>query len=292
MNIETAVIIPNWQGRKLLERNLPFVLKVGFGEVIVADDASTDDSVDFLKTHYPTVKIVRHKKNKGFSSTVNNGVAASSADIVFLLNSDVVPEKNILPFVLKHFEDDAVFGVSLREKGYSYAIPKIENGFVGHQMGTDSDQACDTFWISGGSGAFRRSMWVKLGGLDTLLNPFYWEDVDLSYRALKRGWKLIWEPKAVVKHKHESTINSRYFSVRYLNYIKERNQLLFHWKNLKLGWILNKHVPGILWRLQHPGYIVPVLLALLKLPQVIVRRIQEAKEVKIADEEILSQFHH
>ncbi len=288
----TAVVIPNWQGRKLLEKNLPSVLRVGFDEVIVVDDASTDSSAAFLTEHFPTVKIVRHKKNQGFSSTVNDGVAATSADIVFLLNSDVVPEKNILCFVLKHFEDRQVFGVSLREKGYSYAIPKIEQGFIGHQMGPESDKPHNTFWISGGSGAFRRSIWANLGGLDALLNPFYWEDVDLSYRALKRGWKLIWEPEALVAHKHESTINRKYFSTRYLNYIKERNQLLFCWKNLNLGWIVSKHIPGLLWRLRHLGYVMPVLWALSKLPQVIVRRTREAKEVKVTDEEIFSQFQH
>jgi len=157
-------------------------------------------------------------------------------------------------------------------------------------MGSETDKPHNTFWISGGSGAFRKSYWEKLGGLDTMFNPFYWEDVDLSYRALKRGWKLLWEPKAIVEHRHESTINLKYFSARYLNYVKERNQLLLCWKNLNLGWIVSKHIPGLLWRLRHPGYIVPVLWTLMKLPQVIVRRIQEAKEVKVTDEEVFQRF--
>lgn len=289
--MKTAVIIPNWQGRKLLEKNLPSVLKVGFDEVIVVDDASTDGSVNFLESHYPTVKIVRHKNNKGFSSTVNDGVSNTNADIVFLLNSDVLPEKNILKPVLKHFQENKwVFGVSFHEVGYSYALPKFENGFLGHRMAQESREPRETFWVSGGSGAFRRTTWQELGGLDTMFDPFYWEDVDLSYRAWKRGWKLIWEPKAIVEHKHESTINTKYFSLRYLNYIKERNQLLFNWKNLDSKLLLKEHLKGLLWRLRNPGYTVVVFLALLKLPQVIVRRIRAKREVGLTNKGILRNF--
>lgn len=288
--MKTAVIIPNWQGRRLLKKNLPSVLRVGFDEIIVVDDASTDDSVSFLQENFPTVHIVRHKKNLGFASTVNDGVTAANADVVFLLNSDVVPDKNILNPVLGYFSDPEVFGVSLGEVGYSYAVPQIKDGFVGHAPGPQSNKAHDTFWISGGSGAFRRTMWKKLGGMDTMFSPFYWEDTDLSFRALKRGWKLIWEPKAQVVHKHESTINTKNFSKKYMDYIKERNQLLFHWKNLEWSWILRKHIWGLLWRLKNPGYFVVILLALVKLPQVIVRRIQERKESKLKNEEVFIQF--
>lgn len=287
---KTAAIIPNWQGRNLLEKNLPKVLSVGFNEVVVVDDASTDDSVEFLQRNFPSVHIVRHTKNQGFSSTINDGVKATDSEIIFLLNSDVVPEKNILNPVLKHFEEEDVFGVSLHERGYFYAVPKMENGFVGHQMGPKTDKPHSTFWISGGSGAFRRSMWQELGGLDTMLNPFYWEDVDLSFRALKRGWKLVWEPQAVVEHKHESTINLKYFSKRYLTYIKERNQLLFHWKNLNLSWLIFHHIPGVLWRLRHSGYVVPVFMAILKLPQVAVVRAENMKKAKLTDDEVFKQF--
>lgn len=288
--MKTAAIIPNWQGRALLEKNLPSVLRVGFDQVIVVDDASTDDSVEFLQKNFPIVQIVRHKENKGFASTVNDGVSASTADIVFLLNTDVVPNANIIKPTLLHFSDPQVFGVSLGEVGYSYAIPRVKNGFVGHTPGPKSEKPHNTFWISGGSGAFRREMWQKLGGLDEMFNPFYWEDLDLSFRALKRGWKLIWEPKAKVEHKHESTINTKHFSKKYMDYIKERNQLLFHWKNMEFWWLLTKHLPGLLMRLTHPGYAVPVVLALLKLPQVIVRRIQDKKEEKVSNEDIFKSF--
>jgi len=97
-----SVLIPNYNGRHLLEKNLPVILKAcerwkkGEWEVIIVDDASTDDSVDFLKKNYPQVKIVRHAKNQRFAAACNSGVRAAKGDIVVLLNNDVAPEVNFL----------------------------------------------------------------------------------------------------------------------------------------------------------------------------------------------------
>lgn len=271
--MKTSVVIPNWNGKKLLVKNLPAVMRVGFDEVIVVDDASTDDSRQYIQENYPQVKLLMNEKNRGFSYTVNKGVSSALGEIVYLFNTDMIPLTGVLTSVLKNFEDPLVFGVSLSEEGYGFAIPKKEFGFLGHAVGERTDISHKTFWISGGSGAFRKSMWDKLQGLDLIYSPFYWEDLDLSYRAQRMGWRLIWEPKAKVIHKHESTINTKYFKKRYLNYIKERNQLIFHWKNLPVNWLLSNHLAGIVKRLLNPGYAVVILLALMKLPQIFVRRI-------------------
>ena len=286
--MKTTVVIPNWNGRSLLEKNLPSVLNVSFDEVIVVDDASTDDSVTFLKQNFPQVKLIENTNNCGFSYTVNRGVKNASGEVVFLFNTDMVPQGNILLPVLKHFEDPNVFGVSLSEEGYSWAKPKKEFGFLGHEPGEKTIEAHETFWISGGSGAFRKSMWDALGGMDLLFSPFYWEDVDLSYRAQRMGWKLIWEPNARVIHKHESTINPNNFSKKYLDYIKERNQLIFHWKNMPISWLLTAHVVGVARRLLNPGYFVVLFLALVKLPQIIVKRLTTS--YPLTNEQILEKF--
>lgn len=289
--MKTSVVIPNWNGRKLLEKNLSRVLAIPFDEFVVVDDASTDDSVLFIKTNYPQAKVLANKRNRGFSYTVNRGVEAAGGDIVFLLNSDVLPESDLIKPIVKHFEDPKVFGVSLRERNYWWAKPKIEHGFIGHGSGSPSRVTHTTFWVSGGSGAFRRTMWNRLGGMDTLFSPFYWEDLDLSYRALKRGWKLVWEPRAVVEHRHESTINTRSFSQRYLNYIKGKNQLLFQWKHLDTSYLLTTHFRGVLGRLSKPGYFVVLLLALVKLPVVLVRRMREKKEAVLSNKDVLAEFN-
>lgn len=286
----TSVIIPNWQGRSLLEKNLPLVLKSGFDEVIVVDDASSDNSIQFLKENFPQVKVIRHSKNEGFAESVNDGVKASNGDVVFLLNLDVVPQGDIIKPVLKHFQDSKVFGVSLHEEGYGWSTPELRDGFIGHRPGEEAKKPHKTFWVSGGSGAFRKSFWKRLGGMDTMFSPFYWEDVDLGYRALRRGYRLIWEPEAKVLHKHESVINPEHFNAKFLQWIKERNHLLFNWKHLGFKELIFSHLPGLTKRLLYPGYWIVFFLAFLKLPQIIQGRIIQKREAKFSNEEIVKEF--
>lgn len=280
----------------LLEKNLPKVLKAkehkenNILEIIVVDDASSDESVDLLKKKFPEVKVVKHKVNRGFSSSVNTGARTSKGELLVLLNTDVIPEKDFLVSVLPLFKDDDLFAVSLSEKGYSWAKGKFENGFVEHEPGMKSRKAHDTFWVSGGSGVFRRDYWMNLGGMDEkLLPPFYWEDIDLCYRALKRGHKLLWDPDAKVLHKHESTIGL--LPKKYVVKIGERNQLIFIWKNITSPILTRKHIVGLLKRtLRHPGYIRIVLMALCKIRLIIKARKKEKRACKVSDEAIFARF--
>jgi len=85
-----SIIIPNWNGKKLLEKNLPLVLSSGADEVIIVDNGSTDDSLQFLKSFKGRrLKIIENKKNKGFTRAVNQGVITARSEIVILLNNDV-----------------------------------------------------------------------------------------------------------------------------------------------------------------------------------------------------------
>jgi GT2 family glycosyltransferase len=124
---------------------------------------------------------------------------------------------------------------------------------------------------------------------EKLFSPFYWEDVDLSYRALKRGFRLLWEPKAKVIHHHESTIGK--ISRKYRQRIQERNQLIFIWKNLTSPILFRKHVLGVFRRVSlHPGYLIIVLMALRKIKGVVKVRKREKKESKVSDEAIFARF--
>lgn len=287
--MKISIIIPNWNGRRLLEKNLPAVLAAGPDEVIVVDDASEDNSVSFLKKKYPKVKIVQHEKNSGFASSCNDGVAASMGEIIVLLNSDVIPEKDLFEFFLPHFKDPRVFAVSFNESQWSWARICWKGGFVEHEPGPKPDKTHITAWASGGSGAFRKSVWEELEGFDTLYKPFYWEDVDLSYRAWKRGYKVLWEPKAVVNHKHEGIIGA-HFSKSYINSISQRNQLIFIWKNITDLRMSFKHRLFLVWRLKSPSYFKVFLSALLLSPAVFARRIEEKSKAKVSDREIFNQF--
>ena len=189
---EISVIIPNFNGRDLLEKNLPQVIKAyqnklnGIKEIIIVDDASTDSSVNFLRKNFRQVKIICHKINRGFPASVNTGARSARGKLLALLNSDCVPEEDFLVEILPHFKSKVVFAVSLHEKGYGWAKGKFENGFIVHEPGPEDKMSHETFWVNGGSGIFRRSYWMKLNGMDEkLLSPFYWEDTDLSFPAAK-----------------------------------------------------------------------------------------------------------
>jgi GT2 family glycosyltransferase len=297
MNV--SIIIPNWNGKDLLEKNLGFVLKAKKNkknkilEVIVVDDGSTDDSVRFLEKNFKgRIKIIRHKVNRGFASAVNTGVRMAGSPLVCLLNTDVIPSENFLVDVLPHFLDAKVFAVSLHEEGYGYAVGKFEDGFIVHAPGKQKKKVVKTFWVNGGSGVFRRDIWMSLKGMDEkLFSPFYWEDTDICYRALKRGYQLLWEPNAHVVHQHESTISTNNFKKKKLDLIKERNQLLFIWKNLTSPMLMKRHVVGLSKRLmRHPGYIKVFLAALFKIGLVKKLRNKEKKETKVSDEAIFASF--
>ena len=295
--MKVSIVIPWCNTEWLVQKNLPAVLaaarnsKNNILEIIIVDDGSKDASVSAIEDKFPDIKLIRHKINRGFSASVNTGVRASKGELVCLLNSDVIPQIDFLEAVFIHFRDPKVFAVSLNEDGeFGWAKGVFESGFINHSPGPKSTTPHKTFWVSGGSGIFRRKTWIILGGMDEkLLSPFYWEDLDLCYRAAKRGYDLIWEPDAKVEHKHETSMQS--VSPNLLQRIRERNQLLFIWKNLTSIRFTRKHILGLVKRVvTHPGYLRIVIMALIKIGPVLKARVKETKEAKISDELIFSRF--
>lgn len=294
--LTVSIIIPNFETPELLKKNLPAILaareykKNNIIEIIVVDDASLDESVALLKSKFPEIKIVIHKVNKGFSASINSGAKIAKGNLLVLLNTDVIPEKSFLTSAIARFKNENVFGVSLHEKGFGWAKGKFKDGYIVHSPGVEDDRVHNTFWVSGGSGVFRRKTWQKLGGLDEkLLSPFYWEDLDICYRALKRGFSLLWDPKANVVHGHEATMSK--LSAKHVQRISERNHLLFVWKNLTSPNLFRKHMVSVISRiLKHPGYARIVMMALSKLRIVRKLRKKEMKESKISDEAVFSKY--
>lgn len=284
-----SVVIPNWRGRELLEKNLPSVLAAKPDEIIVIDDASPDDSNQFLKKNYPQVRLIKHQENRGFAAGCNSGAKTAKGEIVVLLNLDVVPEEDVLQKVLPDFEDEKVFAVSFNEPQWSWARILWQKGTVEHEPGPKTSKTHLSAWASGGSAAFRKSIWEELGGFDEIYNPFYWEDIDLSYRAWKRGYQVLWEPKAIVHHQHEAIIG-KHFSKKDISFISERNRLLFIWKNI-IDWkMIIEHKFYLLPWLIRPGHLKSLMAAKLKLPQVFIKRMKEGREKKVSDREIFEQF--
>ena len=105
--LTVSIVIPNWNGAEKLRRNLPKVLAVKeISEVIVSDDASTDNSLQVLREEFPETKVVIRNINGGFSSNVNFGVSHAVGDLIFLLNNDASPEPDSLEATLVHFENN------------------------------------------------------------------------------------------------------------------------------------------------------------------------------------------
>lgn len=314
MNI--SIIIPNYNGQDLLKKNLPKVFESvsfyrgGKAEVVVADDASTDGSLLLLESlrskinsSYPNIefKIIENEKNLGFSSNVNLGAGSASGDILILLNTDVIPHKDFLRPLLSHFEDPQVFAIGcmdesiendkkiLRGRGIGF----WRRGFLVHSRG-EVDKS-NTLWVSGGSGAFRKTIWDRLGGLDKRYNPFYWEDIDISYRALKSGYKILFESKSVVLHVHEKGAIKSSFTKFQIKTIAYRNQFIFVWKNITdllmqfehLFWFPYHIFSAVIRR--DLAFFNGLLHAIVMLPQIIWTSFESQKLFKITDKETLDK---
>lgn len=262
------MVITCWNGRKLLERNLPSVIKATENpankiiEIIVVDDGSTDESVELIEQL--AIRVIQHEKNLGYSAVCNTGVKEASGDLVVILNSDVIPSENFLESVLPHFADEKVFAVSFNEGKFGPGKLVWKKGFLEIEGGGDiPKKTASTDWPSGGSSIFRKAYWEKLGGMDKIFLPFYFEDIDLGIRARKAGLKCLWEPRAEVEHEHEATINSYNFKQKYIDGIKQRNQLLLTWKNINDPRLFLSHLFQLKLRcFLHPGYFRILLLAL------------------------------
>jgi len=298
--MKISVIIPNYNGEKQLEANLSTVLSCGIdGEIIVVDDASTDKSVKLLKDQFPQVKVIEKKKNEGFASSANIGVKAAKYSLVLLINTDVAPEKIFLQYLIPHFSDSRVFAVGCCQKSIENGkivlrgrgIGSFKRGFLVHQRGEVDKN--NTLWVSGGAGMFRKNIWEKLGGMNSLYNPFYWEDIDLSYRALKAGYKILFEPRSYVFHHHDQSVIKGSFREDMVKSIAYRNQIIFVWLNITDISLLVGHLIYL------PYYLLKALVsldfafikgffgALGLIPAVFRKRQSNKRLFKISDQDVL-----
>lgn len=292
--MRVSIVIPNWNGAEKLKKNLPAVLEAAkyskVGEVIVVDDGSTDESLKVL-SKYSEVKVIKKEKNTGFSSTVNLGVQNTNCDLIVLLNTDVIPEKEFIEKALVHFKNEKVFSVSCNAGG-GWSTAKFEDGYFWHgqaENSMDKSKPHHTLWTSGGSGIFRKKIWESLGGFDTLFDPFYEEDVDLGYRATKRGFINIWEPESKVEHYKEPGVISTNFSKKVISQIAQRNQLIFIWKNITDSEYTHQHKKALAKMLfSHPKYGLVFISALLRLRRILERRGIEETESKLTDKQVLA----
>lgn len=302
MKSQISIVIPNYNGKQLLERNLPKVIDAAhMAEIIVVDDCSTDDSLQVLDKFGSRIKVVKREKNQGFASSVNDGVKNASGELVVLLNSDVYPTKQFLSHLTRHFQDERVFAVGCMQTGGKWEGKKkqgrgkgeFRQGFVHHSWA--STEKSDTLWVFAGASMYRKKIWDKLGGMDTLYNPFYWEDIDISYRALKAGKRLVFEQKSLVFHRQsEGSIRSRYLQ-KDIKTIAYRNQFLFVWLNITDINMIFQHLLYLPYHLAKAIYqkdwafIKSFFMSVILLPSVAWHRKRNIKNSIITDKEILDR---
>lgn len=245
---EIAVVILNWNGKALLEKFLPSVLRYSENATIyVADNASTDDSVNFLKTKYPTVKIIQNKENGGYAKGYNDALKQVDEEIFCLLNSDIevtedwlqpisalfnsepgtaIIQPKILDYKNKaYFEYAGAGGGFIDKFGYPYC-----RGRIFDTIEKDLGQYNDTipiFWASGACFFIRKSVFEKLRGFDESFFA-HMEEIDLCWRAHNVGYIAKYVGTSSVYHVGGATLNTTHPKKTYLNF---RNSLFTLTKN-------------------------------------------------------------
>ncbi|WP_297337529.1 glycosyltransferase family 2 protein [Algoriphagus sp.] len=275
MSNSISVVLPNYNGRDLIESFLPFTFEALTKtrlpyEVILIDDASKDNSVNWVKENYPEIKILQNPTNRGFSFTCNRGIFEASMDLVLLLNTDIKLDPEYLCRLISYFEHGDTFGVMgkiinpttsqleigaklPKKRGF---LLKAKQNFLPEE--TDSVQPLPTFFLSGANALIDRKKLQALGGLDEVFSPYYSEDLDLSVRAWRRGWKCFFEPKAQCFHLGSASIKTQSAKSK-IKKIYFRNRMIFHAIHLEphqlKGWkvqtllteVLPKFLMGKIW---------------------------------------------
>ncbi|GJM59758.1 glycosyltransferase family 2 protein [Persicobacter diffluens] len=238
-----SAIVPNYNGRELLEKNLPSLIQelsraCQDFEVIIVDDCSTDDSVDFLNAHYAEHIIIAKEKNEGFSATCNAGIQRASKALIFLMNSDIILTEGYFEPQFKYFEQEDTFGVMGKIIGYfddkiqdTAKLPimrglklKADNNYLleDHQEGFWTP----TIYLSGANALMDAQKLKAMGGFDEIYSPFYSEDLDLGIRAHRLHWKCYYEHQAVCRH--EGSVSTGKLRKTWVDTIARRNRFFVH----------------------------------------------------------------
>ncbi len=243
MRRTAAILVLNFNGKDLLQECLPSVIRAseraGPGNsVVVVDNASTDGSLEFLRAAHPSVPVFEIPENRSIFA-YNAAATRVEQDYLVLLNNDIAVEDRFLSPLLEPFSDPEVFGVGGRILQWDRLSPSagrrwgdLVNGmFFHHQEDAIGTTPIASLFAPCGASAFDRKKFLEMGGLDPLYRPYYYDDVDLSYRAWKRGWKVLYQPRSILYHMEAATI-SRLNTPAEIDILNRKNNLLFYWKNI------------------------------------------------------------
>jgi GT2 family glycosyltransferase len=248
--MKLAIVILNWNGKELLEKFMPSVIKNSTeADIYIADNASTDDSVTYIKSTFPLIKIIQNNENGGYAKGYNDALKQIDADVLCLLNSDVEVTKNwlnpiinvfnneettaiIQPKILdynnkNYFEYAGAAGGFLDKYGYPYCRGRIFNT-IEKDEGQYDDNA-EIFWASGACLFIRKNVFEKLNGFDEHFFA-HMEEIDLCWRCKILGYTIKYVSKSKIYHVGGATLSNRNSKKTYLNF---RNSLFMLTKNAK-----------------------------------------------------------
>ena len=296
-----SIVIPTYKNRALLASNLKKNVKYfGKNEVIIVNDdprTSIKSDLNDLKD----IILIENGQNLGFAGAVNRGVRAATYDYVMILNSDVVLQDDSYEKTVQNFQrNKKLFAVSfaqIEKDGTTVGRNAIswKHGFVQHS-GVPEIKSTINAWAEGGSMIVDKTKFDRLHGFSTLYYPFYWEDVDLSYRAWKAGYEVLFDPHIEVIHHHESTIG-KYFEKDRVSTIAYRNQFIFMWKNITDTALFSSHLASLPKRVL--GALVRADIqflggfagAFIKIPGILKQRKENRRLTVMKDREVFALFN-
>ena len=247
--MKIAVVILNWNGKKLLEQFLPSVVQNSpEATVYLADNASTDDSISFIKKHFPSVQIIKNEYNFGYAQGYNEALKQVDANIFALINSDVEVTLNWLQPILETFKNETntaivqpkildykrkdyfeyagAGGGFIDKYGYPFCRGRIFET-IEKDLGQYND-TCDIFWASGASFFIRSSVFKELNGFDVDFFA-HQEEIDLCWRAINKNYTIKYNGLSTIYHVGGATLNEENPKKTFLNF---RNSLFMLTKNL------------------------------------------------------------
>jgi GT2 family glycosyltransferase/glycosyltransferase involved in cell wall biosynthesis len=260
--LPVSIVIPTWNGRALLEMSLPplraaLAAYAPGGEIIVVDNGSEDDTRAWCAAEFPEVRVIALPTNEGFAGATNRGARDALHPTVIMLNNDMVVEPDfILPLMEAMDEEPTAFGVSCQIDFIDKNKPRWETGKVHARWKWGSitlfhldrwrdDNLYPVFFAGGGASAYDRAKFLALEGFDeAVFSPVYIEDVELGYRAWKRGWPSLFAPKSRVHHKHRGTTR-RIWSEDKIYSFFVKNLAALVWKNVRDWRLLRAHLGGV-----------------------------------------------
>ena len=267
--MKIAIVILNWNGKKLLEQFLPSIIEhspVQFSDIYVADNASTDDSIDFITSSFPNVKIIKNTTNVGYAKGYNEALKHIDSDIYALVNSDIEVSENWLIPILAEFKKNATTSIiQPKIKDYNnkyffeyagagggfidkYGFPYCR-GRIFNTIEKDTQQYDDThliFWASGACFFIRKKVFEELNGFDESYFA-HQEEIDLCWRAQQLNHKIKYVGSSSVYHVGGATLSETNPKKTYLNFRNSLRTLIKNVPSSSLFWtvILRMKFDGV-----------------------------------------------